>query len=81
MGQKEISKQLYEISVKLGIDPIYIATFLMLIISLFTIGDLKNWDDLTFTRKSFDIAGRSVTILVMIGSLVWTIKVYIFKSF
>ncbi len=78
--RNEISKNLYDLSLKLGISPIYGATFIMLIISLITIRDIRRWDKLSIYQKAFDIAGWCGAILLIISSIIYSIKIYIFKS-
>jgi hypothetical protein len=77
---KEISNKLHQFLVSLGISPIYGATLIMLIISLITIRDLRKWDKLSMLQKYFDIIGWCSTIILLIFSLIYTIKVFFFKS-
>jgi len=46
----------YEICQYLGIDAMLVTILIILIMSVFTINDIKNWKNLSFFNKNMDIA-------------------------
>ena len=53
----------------LGINSLYPITFMLLLISMVLLKDLKKWESISSQRKRYDIMGWILTALLLIYSL------------